>query len=170
MSSVPGSAGLIAQLAGAVTALLLDALSFLVSAACLLRIRTVEPRPRRLDGPPVAAPGDRRGLRFVARDPYLRVLTVFGAASNIGLIGYQAVLVVFLVRYAGLPPGLVGLLIGRDQPRRDRRRGHRHRARPPVRHRPRDAAGRRGHRTARAAHPARRARAGSGLAGSSAVC
>ena len=52
------------------------------------------------------------GIRFVAHDPYLRVMTVFGAASNIGLTGYQAVLVVFLVRSAGLPPGLVGLLIG----------------------------------------------------------
>ncbi|MGW5672394.1 MFS transporter, partial [Micromonospora sp. NPDC003776] len=108
----PGLAGLIAQLAGAVTAVLLDALSFLVSALCLGRIRAVETRP----GRPAAGTSLRRevldGLRFVVRDPYLRVLTVFGAASNIGLTGYQAVLVVFLVRSAQLPAGLVGLLIG----------------------------------------------------------
>lgn len=108
----PGLAGLIAQLAGAVTAVLLDAVTFLVSAACLSRIRTVEPRP----GRPAGSSSLRRevadGLRFVIRDPYLRVLTVFGAASNIGLTGYQAVLVVFLVRSVGLPAGLVGLLIG----------------------------------------------------------
>ncbi|MFI2652371.1 MFS transporter [Micromonospora fulviviridis] len=108
----PGLAGLIAQLAGAVTAVLLDAVSFLVSAACLSRIRAVEPRP----GRPAGSSSLRRevadGLRFVVRDPYLRVLTVFGAASNIGLTGYQALLVVFLVRSAGLPAGLVGLLIG----------------------------------------------------------
>ncbi|KAB1907894.1 MFS transporter [Micromonospora sp. AMSO31t] len=108
----PGLAGLIAQLAGAVTAVLLDAVSFLVSAVCLSRIRAVEPRPDR----PAGSSSLRRevgdGLRFVIRDPYLRVLTVFGAASNIGLSGYQAVLVVFLVRSAELPAGLVGLLIG----------------------------------------------------------
>ncbi|KKJ99405.1 MFS transporter [Micromonospora sp. HK10] len=108
----PGLAGLIAQLAGAVTAVLLDALSFLLSALCLRGIRAVEPRP----GRPATAPSLRRevadGLRFVARDPYLRVLTLFGAASNIGLVGYQAVLVVFLVRSAGLAAGPVGVLIG----------------------------------------------------------
>ncbi|WP_446215946.1 MFS transporter [Micromonospora sp. IBHARD004] len=108
----PGLAGLVAQLAGAVTALLLDALSFLVSAACLGRIRAVERPAPRLDGPPSLRREVAVGIRFVARDPYLRVMTLFGAASNIGLTGYQAVLVVFLVRSAGLPPGLVGLLIG----------------------------------------------------------
>ncbi|MEV5767827.1 hypothetical protein AB0L34_25100 [Micromonospora sp. NPDC052213] len=51
------------------------------------------------------------GIRFVARDPYLRALTVFGAASNVGLVGYQAVLVVFLVREARLAPALVGGLV-----------------------------------------------------------
>ncbi|WP_319461502.1 MFS transporter [Micromonospora sp. RTP1Z1] len=108
----PGLAGLIAQLAGAVTALLLDALSFLVSAACLGRIRAVEHRPPRVDGPPSLRREVAAGIRFVSGDPYLRVMTVFGAASNIGLTGYQAVLVVFLIRSAGLSPGLVGLLIG----------------------------------------------------------
>ncbi|MDZ5442872.1 MFS transporter [Micromonospora sp. 4G57] len=108
----PGLAGLVAQLAGAVTALLLDALSFLVSAACLGRIRTVERPVPRPDGPPSLRREVAAGIRFVARDPYLRVMTLFGAASNIGLTGYQAVLVVFLVRTAGLSPGLVGLLIG----------------------------------------------------------
>ncbi|MET8122143.1 MFS transporter [Micromonospora sp. NPDC005189] len=107
----PGLAGLIAQLIGAVTALLLDAISFLVSAVCLLRIRTVEPRVRRVDQSRSLRRDIAEGLRFVARDPYLRVLTVFGAASNIGLTGYQAVLVVFLVRELRLEPGLVGVLI-----------------------------------------------------------
>ncbi|WP_433282164.1 MFS transporter [Micromonospora sp. CA-244673] len=108
----PGLAGLVAQLAGAVTAVLLDAVSFLVSAACLSRIRAVEHRPDRPAGSSSLRREVADGLRFVVRDPYLRVLTVFGAASNIGLTGYQAVLVVFLVRSAELPAGLVGLLIG----------------------------------------------------------
>jgi MFS family permease len=107
----PGLAGLIAQLTGAVAALLLDALTFLVSAACLLRIRTSEPRRGRGERSGSLRRDIAEGLRFVARDPYLRVLAVFGAASNIGLIGYQAVLVVFLVRDLRLAPGLVGVLV-----------------------------------------------------------
>ncbi|MFY1672056.1 MFS transporter [Plantactinospora sp. WMMB334] len=50
----------------------------------------------------------RRGTRNY---PYLRVLTVFGAVSNLGLIGYQSILVVFLVREVGIGPGAVGGLI-----------------------------------------------------------
>ncbi|MEV1329989.1 MFS transporter [Micromonospora costi] len=107
----PGLAGLIAQAVGAVAALLLDAVSFLVSAACLARIRTAEPRPAHADRSRSLRREIADGVRFVARDPYLRVLTVFGAASNIGLIGYQAVLVVFLVREVRLAPGTVGLLV-----------------------------------------------------------
>ncbi|MGW3614122.1 MFS transporter [Micromonospora sp. NPDC005163] len=107
----PGLAGLIAQLTGAVAALLLDAVTFLLSAACLLRIRTAEPRTPRTDRSPSLRRDIAEGLRFVVRDPYLRVLTLFGAASNIGLIGYQAVLVVFLVRELRLAPGLVGVLV-----------------------------------------------------------
>ncbi|MEV4120971.1 MFS transporter [Micromonospora sp. NPDC049645] len=108
----PGLAGLIAQLTGAVAALLLDALTFLLSAVFLLRIRTREPRVRRAGKPRSLRQDITEGLRFVIRDPYLRVLTLFGAASNIGLIGYQAVLVVFLVRELRLEPGLVGGLVG----------------------------------------------------------
>lgn len=107
----PGLAGVTAQLAGAVTALLLDALSFLFSAACLLRIRTVEPRPEHAGRSRSLRREIGEGLRFVARDPYLRVLTAFGAASNVGLVGYQAVLVVFLVREARLAPAPVGALV-----------------------------------------------------------
>ncbi len=105
--SGPGVAGLVTQLAGAVSALLVDAASFLVSALCLLAIRAGEPRRGgRRSGTMRQEIGE--GLRFVARDPYLRVLTVFSALSNIGLIGCQSILVVFLVRDVGVSPGAVG--------------------------------------------------------------
>jgi MFS family permease len=106
----PGVAGLLAQLTGAVTAVLLDALSFAASALCLWAIRFREPREPR----PATANLRREiaeGIRFVARDPYLRVLTVFGAASNLGLIGYQSILIVFLVRDIGVSAGVVGGLL-----------------------------------------------------------
>lgn len=105
----PGIGGLVAQLFGAVTGLLGDALSFLISAICLLRIETREKVTRPAQRNTLREVGE--GLRFVAADPYLRVLTIFGAVSNIGLIGYQAVLVVFLTRVVGVSPGAVGGLI-----------------------------------------------------------
>jgi MFS family permease len=132
----PSLAGLVAQWLGAVTALLGNAVSFLVSAACLLGTRA---RPsRRSPAPAMVAPGRaaatpgraaagpgraaatprpttlRReiadGLLFVLRDPYLRQLSLFWAAANLALTGYAALLVVFLVRVIGLTPGSVGLL------------------------------------------------------------
>ncbi|WP_248508137.1 MFS transporter [Streptomyces sp. D2-8] len=107
----PGVAGLLAQTLGAVTALVADAVTFLISAVCLKRISVVEPD---------RAPDEERvplrrqimeGLRFVGRDRYLRPMVTWGAVINMALMGYQAVQVVFLVRTVGLNPGMVGLLL-----------------------------------------------------------
>lgn len=106
----PGVAGLITQLAGAVDALLVDVASFLGSALCLLAIRSREVGPRRARHDSTLRQDIDEGVRFVVRDPYLLVLTVFGAVSNIGLMGYQAILVVFLIREVGVSPGVVGAL------------------------------------------------------------
>jgi Major Facilitator Superfamily len=129
----PGLAGLVAQLLGAVTALLGNAMSFVISAVCLIgtRPRTSPSAPSAPSAPSVAstpstpstpsAPsatarrtGLRReiadGLRLVLRDPFLRQLSTFWAAANLTLTGYAALLVVFLVRVIGLTPGSVGLL------------------------------------------------------------
>jgi len=121
----PSLAGLVAQLLGAVTALLCNAVSFLVSAACLLgaRARPSRPaagaRPTAVRSPvtrsPAVPPTTLRreiadGLMFVLRDPFLRQLSTFWAAANLALTGYAALLVVFLVRVIGLAPGSVGLL------------------------------------------------------------
>ncbi len=106
----PGLAGLLASVLGVVNGLWADVVSFAVSTFCLLRIRERET-------PPVARRTTtlRReiaaGLRFVARDPYLRVLTVFGSVSNLTMVGYQSLLVIFLVRVVGLTPGVVGVLV-----------------------------------------------------------
>jgi MFS family permease len=105
----PGLAGLLAHLGGAVSALVLDALSYVVSAACLLRIRTREriaPDPGRES----LLASARVGLRYVVRDPYLRVLAAFGATSNLALTAYQAIMIVFLVREVGLGAGTIGVL------------------------------------------------------------
>jgi len=107
----PGLAGLLAQLAGAVAGLVVDALSFLVSAVCLLRIA-------RREQTAAAARTTRlrqeiaTGVRLVAADPYLRVLALFGAMTNLTLVGYQSILVVFLVRDVHVTPAGVGALLG----------------------------------------------------------
>jgi len=108
------AAGLAAEAVGAATALLFNAASFLVSAACLLRIRT-DATPRR-PGPRARASTVRtevaQGLRLVAGDPYLRPLTLYAAVANLAYTGSTGLLVVFLVRVAGFGPAATGLLLG----------------------------------------------------------
>ncbi len=107
-----GTGGLIAQLAGAVNGMIANAATFAVSLVCLAGIRHREPRrgPARRRTTGLAAEVGE-GLRLVAGDPWLRTLTLFGAASNLALMGYQAIQVVFLVRCVGLPSGAVGGLV-----------------------------------------------------------
>jgi MFS family permease len=105
----PGLAGLIAGAVGAVWALVFDAATFLASALCLAAIRSAG-RPRPVERPPLRrAVAD--GIRFVSRDRYLRLFAVYGAASNLGLVAYQSILVVFLAREVGLSPGGVGGIV-----------------------------------------------------------
>jgi len=131
VASIAGraSAGVAAQAVGAVAALLFNAASFVVSAVCLLRIRPA-PRPQpprptdgvRPDGARAGGmrpDGVRAGLRaeawhgicFVARDPYLRPLTLYAAIANLAYTGNLALVVVFLVRVVGLSSAAVGLLM-----------------------------------------------------------
>jgi predicted MFS family arabinose efflux permease len=102
-----GCGGLLVQFIGAANTLYVDAASFLVALACLAAMRH---RERRTANP--RQPGAiRTGIRLVAHDVWLRTLTIFGAVSNLALMGYQAIVVVFLVREAGLTAGTVGALI-----------------------------------------------------------
>ncbi|MFB8239266.1 MFS transporter [Kitasatospora purpeofusca] len=108
-----GSGGLLAQLAGAANGMLANAATFLVSLLCLGRIRHRETRTG--DNGRGADRALRReigeGLRLVARDRWLRTLTLYGATCNLALMGYQSILVAFLVREVGLAPGTVGGLV-----------------------------------------------------------
>lgn len=106
-----GFAGLAAQAVGAVAALLFNAASFLVSALCLLRIRPTGPSPQ-----PTRRTGGVRtetwpGICFVARDPYLRPLTIYAAIANLAYTGNLALVVIFLVRVVGLSSAAAGLLM-----------------------------------------------------------
>ena len=107
----PGLAGLIAQALGVATALLFNAASFLVSAACILGIGHRVPRPEAHGHVTTLRAEIADGARLIARDPYLRPMGLFGAVGNLALTGNQALAVVFLVRVVGLGPFAVGLLL-----------------------------------------------------------
>ncbi len=105
----PGAAGLIAQLTSAVGGVVVDVASFVISALCLARMHVAEPAP---------AVRERRlrqeigaGLTLMRHDPLLRINAIFGCLANLTLTGYQAVVIVFLVRVVGLGPGTAGLLL-----------------------------------------------------------
>ncbi|MET7281489.1 MFS transporter [Kribbella sp. NPDC005582] len=102
-----GCGGLIVQFFGATNALYVDAATFAVAACCLTAIRFREHHPATARQPGAI----REGIRLVAQDVWLRTLTIFGATSNLALMGYQAIVVVFLVRSVGLTPGTVGVLV-----------------------------------------------------------
>ena len=106
-----GAAGVAAEAIGAASALLFNAASFLVSAACLMRIRTGAAAHRPDAGAATVRAQIGQGVRFVAADPYLRPLTFYGAAANLAYTGSTALLVVFLVRVAGFGAAAVGGLL-----------------------------------------------------------
>ncbi|MEU7160925.1 MFS transporter [Streptomyces chrestomyceticus] len=107
----PGAAGLLAQAVGAVSGLMADAVTFLVSAFCLKRIDVAEPAPAHDEERVPLRQQIVEGVRFLGRDRYLRWMVTWGAVLNMALMGSQAVQVVFLVRTLGLNSAMVGLLL-----------------------------------------------------------
>jgi predicted MFS family arabinose efflux permease len=107
----PGLGGLAAQLLGAVSGLFANALSFLVSAVCLTRIRVAEPAPQPRAGHASLRAEISDGIRFVVRDPRLRVVAAYMGAGNFGDAMLEAVVIVFLVRTVKVGPGLAGILV-----------------------------------------------------------
>jgi MFS family permease len=107
----PGIGGLLVQAVRAPYALVADAVSYLVSMLSLLLIRTPEAKPVPAEHESVRA-SIAIGARFVRRDPLLRTMTIAPAVANIFFSGYEAIVVLFLVRSVHLAPSSVGLLLG----------------------------------------------------------
>ncbi len=106
----PGVAGGLVQLVGAPFVLLMDALSFLVSAAFLRRIRSLDPTP---------PPTHRRtiwreigdGLRLLWEQPVLRAMTLTSGVGSLGTSVQRTVLVLYMVRELGVTPVLLGVIL-----------------------------------------------------------
>lgn len=102
----PSLGGLLVQFLGAPVALTADALSFLCTISCTLRIRTVE-------APPTHAPLDVRGEITAAacvvwRDSVLRSATIWTGAVELFVCMGGAVYVLFAVRDLGIGPAALG--------------------------------------------------------------
>ena len=112
MMGGPGLGGSLLQLAGVAVAVLVDVLSFLISALTLSAIRAAEPVPQ-----PAAVVRRRmrtelaQGLRFTFSQPLVRALLAAGTVANFLLSGYTAVAVVFLYSTVGLGEAAIGALL-----------------------------------------------------------
>ena len=108
----PGLGGVLVQVVGGALAVVVDAVSYLVSALCLARMDPARlgQRPAR-GGPAHLRREVADGVRVVWNDRLLRFFTVQGAVSNFALTGYGALLVLFLVRDLGVGAGRVGAVL-----------------------------------------------------------
>lgn len=108
----PGAAGILIGVLRAPIAILLDALSFLVSAAFLVWIRRPEPAPEPHDEATGPRPSMRQevavGMRYVTGHRWLRAIAATTGTSNFfSNVGYS-ILILFLVRDRGFSAELIG--------------------------------------------------------------
>jgi MFS family permease len=112
----PGLGGVLVQLLTAPVALVLDATSFIVSAALVGSIRVQEP-------PPIAAAARRpmleeigEGVRYVARTPVLAALVRGGSIHNFFGRMIDALFVLYASRELGLNAAAIGLVVAAAGP------------------------------------------------------
>ncbi|GGR30641.1 MFS transporter [Streptomyces roseolus] len=103
----PGIGGVLVQVLTAPLALLADALTYLVSAGYLAKIRPAEPAPA-----PVTKGHFTEGMRWVLREPSMRAL--FAASGTVQFFNYMfhTLFVLYVTQDLGLGAGLLGLVLG----------------------------------------------------------
>lgn len=103
-------AGYLVALIGAPVAILVDALSYLVSALFVGRVSHREPAPDNAGAAPLWREM-REGVRFVAGHPVLRAIATAGALSNLSVMLVLTMIPVLFVRELGLSEGVLGLFL-----------------------------------------------------------
>ncbi|MFG2349683.1 MFS transporter [Streptomyces phaeochromogenes] len=106
----PAVGGVLVQILGAVASLVVDAVSYLLSALLLGGIRKKEKAPE----PPKSSallPQIREGLVFVWRDPVFRPLMLVAAGLNLFGRAFDTLLVPFLLHEFDLSPAQVGIAL-----------------------------------------------------------
>lgn len=105
----PGLGGMLVQLFTAPLALLADSLSYVVSVVSLLLIRHREPPPENL--PEAHFLKDiGEGLRFVWKNPYIRVLAFQAGAWNFFYMIVDVIFLLYAIHQLGFSPGIIGLI------------------------------------------------------------
>ena len=108
---VPGITGLLVQLISAPLTLLLDGLSFVVSALTLAAIRAPEPPPPARGPETSIAREIGEGLRMTWGQPVLRALALATAWRDFFGSFYGALYSLYALQVLGLTPLVLGLLI-----------------------------------------------------------
>src|SRR5207245_5741095 len=105
----PGLAGALVQLLTAPVAIIVDAASFMVSAATLVLIRTSE-APHDSDHRPDVWAELREGLVLVMGQPWLRAIAGCTATLNFFANLLMTVYILYATSSLGLPPALIGAI------------------------------------------------------------
>jgi len=95
---------------GALKAIFIDALSYVLSALCLGGINIPEQSARRKRLRGHLWTEIREGVHALIQTPLLRALTVSGMVGGVGFAIQGAVGILFLTRELGLGPAVIGLL------------------------------------------------------------
>jgi predicted MFS family arabinose efflux permease len=107
----PGLGGGLVQLIGAPLAILVDAVSFVVSAISLALIRSPEPpRPARTSHVPMRAE-IAEGLQLVRRHPILLPLTLRSVIAHVAGSFYGVLYTIYLIQELHLSPFLLGVVV-----------------------------------------------------------
>ncbi len=107
----PGLGGGLVQLIGAPFAIMVDALSFAVSAISLALIRTPEPRrPARTTSTPIRVE-IMEGLQVIRRNPVLVPLVARSVIAHVAGSFYGVLYAIFLVSELRLEPLLFGIVV-----------------------------------------------------------
>jgi MFS family permease len=108
----PGAAGGLVGAIGAPAAIVLDAVSFVVSAVFLFAIRRPEVLPEPEEGAPKPnmLKEARAGLSYVLGNRYLRAISICTASSNFFFSLIISILIVYAVRELHMSPALIGLV------------------------------------------------------------
>src|ERR687898_838376 len=106
----PALGGTLVRILGAPLALVVDALSYLVSAALIWRIRAHEALPQRT-GPQVSLRAEiGQGLHAVWQSPVLRALALSSTVMNVAGFLFLSIYVLYMTRDLGLGAEAVGLV------------------------------------------------------------
>ncbi|MDR7491712.1 MAG: MFS transporter [Armatimonadota bacterium] len=107
----PGIAGVVIEVLTAPFALVLDALSYLVSGGLLARIRRPEDPPDPANRRPVLTE-IREGLAVVVGHRLLRAIAATTGTSNFFSSAVGALFILYATRVLGLSPATLGLIFG----------------------------------------------------------